>query len=111
MAETFELPPDDDGDGDDMTSSETQSPEIAEIPEPDTEAPATASDETLAAEEQREEAADATIVPVPDLGDAELLEVEELDDDAEITTISEPSPFDRSGAGTSCTRTRVTRTR
>jgi transcriptional antiterminator NusG len=98
MVEPFELPPDD-RDGDDMTSSETQVPEIAEIPEPDTETPepATASDEMLAAEERREEAADATIVPVPDLADAELLEVEEIDGDDEITTISEPSPFDRSG--------------
>ncbi len=57
---------------------------------------ATASDETLEAEEEREESVDATIVPVPDLGGAELLEVEEVDDD-EIVSVSEPSPFDRSG--------------
>ena len=77
-----------------MTSFETQIPEVAEdAPE----RPATASDETLAAEEAREESADETIVPVPDLGDAELLDVEEIDDADEITSISEPSPFDRSG--------------
>jgi transcriptional antiterminator NusG len=97
MVETFELPPDDDGDGDDMTSSETQIPEITDTAPEAEAAPATASDAELEAEERREEAADETIVPVPDLADAELLEVEELDADDEITTISEPSPFDRSG--------------
>jgi len=96
MVETFELPPDD---GDEMTSSETQITEITEITSesaPAT-APATATDAQLEAEEQREEAADETIIPVPDLGDAELLDVEEIDHEDEITSISEPSPFDRSG--------------
>jgi transcriptional antiterminator NusG len=91
MVGTFELPPDDDdGDGD-MTSPETIIQ--AEI---DAAATATASDEVLAAEEAAEERADETIVAVPDLGDAVLVDVEELDDD-EVTSIVEPSPFDRSG--------------
>ena len=83
MVGTFELPPNDDSD--EMTPSETQINE-----------PATADDALLEAEEAREESVDETIVPVPDLGDAELVDVEAVDDD-EVTTIVEPSPFDRSG--------------
>jgi len=94
MVETFELPPDD---GDEMTSSETQIPEITDVAPESEPALATASDAQLEAEELREEAADETIIPVPDLADAELLDVEEIDDADEITSISEPSPFDRSG--------------
>ena len=63
-----------------MTSSETQIPDDRRR-RPTTEPTATASDETLDAEELREESVDETIVAVPDLGDAELLEVEEVDDD------------------------------
>jgi transcriptional antiterminator NusG len=85
MVGTFELPPDDDdGDGD-MTPSETQINE-----------PATADDAVLAAEEAEEERVDETIVEVPDLAGAELLDVAEVDDD-EATSTAEPSPFDRSG--------------
>jgi transcriptional antiterminator NusG len=90
MTDTAALPPDDDGD--EMTSSETQ---INEDSESETEL-ATASDEVLAAEEAAEEAADPTILEVPDLANAELLDVETFDDD-EVVSISEPSPFDRSG--------------
>ncbi len=86
MADTFELPPDDDGD--DMTPSETQIDEPATEPLP----------EDVAGEVVSDEPADqATIVEVPDLGGAELLEVEEVDSDDEIVSVSEPSPFDRSG--------------
>ena len=84
MVGTFELPPDDDSD--DMTPSETRINE-----------PATAPDEVLAAHEAAEERADPTIVEVPDLAGAELVDVE-LIDDAEIATASaDVSPFDRSG--------------
>lgn len=89
MVGTFELPPDDDGDGE-MTSSDTQ------INEPEINEPATASDAVLEAEEAEEERVDATIVEVPDLAHAELLEVEEVDEE-EVVSTSEPSPFDRSG--------------
>jgi transcription termination/antitermination protein NusG len=99
MVGTFELPPDDDDGDDDMTSPET----IIEVPDAgadtntDAQAVASASDEVLAAEEAAEERVDATIVEVPDLGNAELLDVEEVDDSDEVTQVSEPSPFDRSG--------------
>ena len=104
MVGTFELPPDDDdGDGEEMTSSETQinqdaiNDEIVAAADEPTEL-ATASDEVLAAEEAAEEAADPTILEVPDLANAELLDIETFDaDDDEIVSISEPSPFDRSG--------------
>jgi transcription termination/antitermination protein NusG len=99
MVGTFELPPDDDDGDDDMTSPET----IIEVPDAgadtntDAQAVASASDEVLAAEEAAEERVDATIAEVPDLGNAELLDVEEVDDSDEVTQVSEPSPFDRSG--------------
>jgi len=99
MVGTFELPPDDDDGDDDMTSPET----IIEIPDAgadtntDAQAVASVSDEVLAAEEAAEERVDATIAEVPDLGNAELLDVEEVDDSDEVTQVSEPSPFDRSG--------------
>jgi transcriptional antiterminator NusG len=100
MVDTFQPPPDD---SDEMTSSETQ---IDETVEPATAAatdensettePATASDEVLAAEEAAEEAADPTILEVPDLSNAELVDIEAVDED-EVESRSEPSPFDRSG--------------
>jgi transcription termination/antitermination protein NusG len=99
MVGTFELPPDDDDGDDDMTSPET----IIEIPgagadtNTDAQAVASVSDEVLAAEEAAEERVDATIAEVPDLGNAELLDVEEVDDSDDVTQVSEPSPFDRSG--------------
>ena len=110
MVGTFELPP---NDSDEMTSFETQvddaqiaSDEAADEsaqPAPadegvdaDAGEPATASDAVLEAEEAEEERVDATIVEVPDLGGAELLDVAEVDDD-EVVSVSEPSPFDRSG--------------
>jgi transcriptional antiterminator NusG len=89
-------------DSDEMTSFETQ---IDETVEPATAAdettettePATASDEVLAAEEAAEEAVDSTILEVPDLSNAELVDVEAVDEDDEPVSRSEPSPFDRSG--------------
>jgi transcription termination/antitermination protein NusG len=60
------------------------------------EEPATAADALLASEEAEEQRVDATIVEVPDLGGAELLDIEEVDDSAARST-AEPSPFDRSG--------------
>jgi transcription termination/antitermination protein NusG len=99
MVGTFELPPDDDDGDDDMTSPETiiEVPDAGADPNTDAQAVASASDEVLAAEEAAEERVDATIVEVPDLGNAELLDVEEVDDSDEVTQVSEPSPFDRSG--------------
>jgi transcription termination/antitermination protein NusG len=99
MVGTFELPPDDDDGDDDMTSPETiiEVPDAGADPNTDAQAVASASDEVLAAEEAAEERVDATIAEVPDLGNAELLDVEEVDDSDEVTQVSEPSPFDRSG--------------
>jgi transcriptional antiterminator NusG len=102
MVDTIQPPPDD---SDEMTSSETQihedvqpataADESSETPETG-EQLATASDEVLAAEEAREEAVDSTILEVPDLSNAELVDIEAVDDD-EVESRSEPSPFDRSG--------------
>jgi transcription termination/antitermination protein NusG len=97
MDDTFQPPPDD---SDKMTSFETQ---IDETVEPATAADETsettelaaASDEVLAAEEAAEEAVDSTILEVPDLSNAELVDIEAVDD--EVESRSEPSPFDRSG--------------
>ena len=65
----------------------------------------------LAAEEAAEEAVDATIREVADLGDAELLDVDEVDDDE--VDVEPPSRARSTGpaAGTSCTPTPATRTR
>jgi transcription termination/antitermination protein NusG len=93
-------------DSDQMTSFETQvedakvedettTDEIA-TDETTTDEIVTADDAVLAAEEAEEERVDATIVEVPDLGSAELLDVEEVADD-EVRPTTEPSPFDRSG--------------
>ena len=84
MAEIFQAPPNDD-DREDMTPTEIQTNE-----------PATASDEVLAAEEAAEEAVDPTILEVPDLSDAELVDIEAVDDEVEVAT-ADVSPFDRSG--------------
>ena len=96
MTETFAAPPDDDSD-DTMTSFQTEIDAGTQDADPQAGAVASASDEVLEAEEAAEERADETIVEVPDLGSAELLDVEEVDDSDEITQVSEPSPFDRSG--------------
>jgi len=100
MVGTFELPPDDDdGDGD-MTSPETIIDPAADAEveaEVDPDAVASASDEVLAAEEAAEERVDETIVAVPDLGGAELVDIEAVDDVDEVVSSAEPSPFDRSG--------------
>jgi transcription termination/antitermination protein NusG len=106
--EPNELPGGDDAlppnDSDEMTSFETQ---IDETAEPATAADessetseatdlATASDDVLAAEEAAEEAVDPTILEVPDLSNAELVDVEAVGED-EVESRREPSPFDRSG--------------
>ncbi|HEV7523944.1 MAG TPA: transcription termination/antitermination protein NusG [Acidimicrobiia bacterium] len=86
MVDTFELPPDD---SDEMTSSETQ------IDETQTSADTAASDAPDAPEAAGEVVEE--IVAVPDLGGAELLDVEAVDDTEEPVSRAEPSPFDRSG--------------
>jgi transcription termination/antitermination protein NusG len=106
--EPNELPGGDDAlppnDSDEMTSFETQ---VDETAEPATAADessetseatdlATASDDVLAAEEAAEEAVDPTILEVPDLSNAELVDVEAVGED-EVESRREPSPFDRSG--------------
>jgi transcription termination/antitermination protein NusG len=93
-------------DSDQMTSFETQVEDAKvedETPtdesgtdESGTDEIATADDTVLAAEEAEEERVDATIVEVPDLGGAELLDIEEVADDEGRST-AEPSPFDRTG--------------
>jgi transcriptional antiterminator NusG len=85
-----------------MTSFETQIDETVEPATPadgtgETTAPATAADEVLAAEEAAEEAVDPTILEVPDLSNAELVDIAAVDDKDEVESRSEPSPFDRSG--------------
>jgi len=103
MVGTFELPPDD---GDDMTSFETQfdTPvdESAEIADAVTEpagagAPADAGPAEDVVEEEIVEEVVEEIVAIPDLGDAELVDVEVVEDRDEVVAQSEPSPFDRSG--------------
>ena len=85
MVDPFPASPNDD-DGDDMTPTDIETNE-----------PATASDEVLAAEEAAEEAVDPTIVEVPDLGDAELVDVEAVDEGEVEVSTANVSPFDRSG--------------
>ncbi|MDQ1476529.1 MAG: transcription termination/antitermination protein NusG, partial [Actinomycetota bacterium] len=99
MVDTFQPPPDD---SDKMTSFETQIDETVEPATPaggtgETTEPATAADEVLAAEEAAEEAVDPTILEVPDLSNAELVDVAAVDEEDEVESRSEPSPFDRSG--------------
>jgi transcriptional antiterminator NusG len=85
-----------------MTSFETQIDETVEPAAPADEAGettelATAADDVLAAEEAAEEAVDPTILEVPDLSNAELVDIAAVDDEDEVESRSEPSPFDRSG--------------
>ena len=100
MVGTFELPPDDDdGDGE-MTSSETELNAEHAAAESAGETDETVDEAVVEAIiEAEEDAADAeVVVVVPELGGAELLEVEEIDDtDEEVVSRAEPSPFDRSG--------------
>ncbi len=83
MVETFELPPDD---SDEMTSSETR---IDDAPVPTTGADGdSAVDEPVATE---------TVVAIPDLADAELVDIEEVGDVEAAPSTAELSPFDRPG--------------
>ncbi len=91
-------------DSDEMTSSETQITDAdsvapaADAPTP--EVPTTAvdavDDDDAVIEAEADHADEEVVVAVPDLGDAELLEVAEVDD-GEVRSTAEPSPFDRSG--------------
>jgi transcription termination/antitermination protein NusG len=54
----------------------------------------TVAEETETVAEETETVAEV-LVPEPDLGDAELIDVEAVDD--ELAAVAEPSPFDRSG--------------
>jgi transcriptional antiterminator NusG len=88
-------------DGDDMTSFETQIEEAtATAPESDDEISGddvvAEVDDVVADADDVTEVDDAVaevIAPEPDLGDAELVDVEVVDE----VSVSEPSPFDRSG--------------
>jgi len=111
MVGTFQQPANDDGD--DMTSSEIQINEPASddaVVEDALDAEAVAEetadtsgsddvvqDDVVQDDAVQDDAVEEVIVEVPDLGDAELVDVEALDDSDEVTSISEPSPFDRSG--------------
>jgi len=81
MVEPFQLPPDD-NDSEQMTPSEIQIDAA--------ESAADATDETV-------EPAGETIVAIPDLADAELVDVETVDDVEAAPSSAELSPFDRSG--------------
>ena len=98
MVEPFELSPDDD-DSDEMTSSETQINDAQS-------AAGEAVDETVEAAPTAEAVTDdavddadasETVVAVPDLADAQLVEVEEVAEVEEAPSSAELSPFDRSG--------------
>jgi transcriptional antiterminator NusG len=89
-----------------MTSFETQIEEAgASTPGPDdataveaeveTETEAAAAEIVEAENEDEDEAVVEVLVPEPALGDAELVDVEAVDD--EVVAVAEPSPFDRSG--------------
>src|SRR5436190_23236922 len=82
MVEPFELPPDD---SDEMTSFETRIDDAQTATEADGDS---AVDDPAATE---------TVVPVPDLAGAELVDVEEVDDVEAAPSTAELSPFDRSG--------------
>ena len=82
MVETFELPPDD---SDEMTSFETRIDDAQTATGADDES---AIDEPVPTE---------TVVAVPDLAGAELVEVEEVGDVEAAPSTAELSPFDRSG--------------
>jgi transcription termination/antitermination protein NusG len=83
-----------DGDGDDMTSFETDlAPEATEAAE-SIEQPE-AAEETVAEDTFTEDAGVTEIVAEPDLGNAELIDVEDVDEVAPSRAAE--SPFDRSG--------------
>jgi transcription termination/antitermination protein NusG len=88
MVEPFELPPDDD-DSDEMTSSETQIHDAQD-------AAGEAVDDAVADSVDDADASE-TVVAVPDLANAELVEVEEVAEAEEAPSSAELSPFDRSG--------------
>ena len=102
MVGTFELPPDDDDSDDEMTSSETQinDAQIADeaLDDASESAPTTdvVADDTVA-HSGSDEAPSETVVAVPDLADAELVEVEEVAEPEAAPSSAELSPFDRSG--------------
>ncbi len=108
MVGTTSLPPQN-NDGDDMTTSETQLPQASESADAGVDATAAETvDETEAElsdesageavlEAEEDHADEEVVVVVPDLGGAELLDIEEVDAADEIVSRSEPSPFDRSG--------------
>jgi transcriptional antiterminator NusG len=88
MVGTFELPPNDDSD--EMTPSETQIDETAAV------AAAEATGDEMAVEPGAiEEEVVEEVVAVPDLADAELIEV--VDDGEAVAASADVSPFDRSG--------------
>ena len=82
MVEPFQLPPDD-NDSEQMTPSEIQIDGTESAAD-------NATDETV-------ETAGETIVAIPDLADAELVDVETVDDVEAAPSSAELSPFDRSG--------------
>jgi transcription termination/antitermination protein NusG len=106
MVETFELPPDDQ---DEMTSSHTEihdaqvaaRAEVDETAEPVTptgdDGDAVVADATATEALAPDAAASETVVVVPDLADAELIDVEEVEAAEAIPSGAELSPFDRSG--------------
>jgi transcriptional antiterminator NusG len=106
MVETFELPPDDQ---DEMTSSHTEihdaqvaaRAEVDETAEPVTptgeDADAVVADATATEPLAPDAAPSETVVAVPDLADAELIDVEEVEAAEAIPSGAELSPFDRSG--------------
>jgi transcription termination/antitermination protein NusG len=81
MVETFELPPDD---SDEMTSFETRIDD-AQTADADGDS---AADDSVATE---------TVVAIPDLAGAELVDIEEVGDVEAAPPTAELSPFDRSG--------------
>jgi transcription termination/antitermination protein NusG len=100
MVGTFELPPDDDSD-DDMTSSETQIND-AQIADEAVDASEAAPTTDAVADDAVDhsggnEAPSETVVAVPDLANAELVEVEEVAEPEAVPSSAELSPFDRSG--------------
>jgi transcriptional antiterminator NusG len=98
MVGTFELPPDDD-DSDDMTSSETQINDAQSDADEavDDASEAAATTEAVADDAAGDADASETVVAVPDLANAELVEVEEVAEPEAAPSSAELSPFDRSG--------------
>ena len=96
-------------DSDEMTSFETQvdpavDPQTDDVNDAVTDASTDDATEVSESDAPGESAAvgedvdevEEVVVEVPDLGGAELLDVEEVDDD-DTRSVAEPSPFDRSG--------------